>query len=175
MKDDHADFDELVVMYRQWYPGLVRYLKRILQDGSGLLAEDIAQDTFAILVRKWPEVRNHPVLKAWVYTVARRLAIRKLRERSHEFLIGDLPDQGSTGKENPLDSHDQHVDVREAIRKLSARQREAVWLFYYADFKQDEIATIMRIRRATVAVLLSQARSRLAGLLGWSPEEGQIQ
>ncbi len=173
MKNDHANFDELVAAYREWYAGLVRYLQRILQDGSGLLAEDIAQDTFAILVRKWPEARNHPNLKAWMYTVARRLAIRKLRERSYEFVIGDLPDQGSAGKGDPSDSHDLSVDIRRAITKLSARQREAIWLFYFNDFKQDEIAAIMQIKRTTVAVLLSQARSRLAGLLGSSPEEGQ--
>jgi RNA polymerase sigma factor (sigma-70 family) len=175
MRNEQAGFDELVTMYRDWYPGLVRYLQRILQDGSGLLAEDVAQDTFAILVRKWPETRTHPNPRAWLYTVARRLAIRKLRERSREFVIGDLPDTGSVGKEDPTDSHDQNADVREAIRKLSVRQREAIWLFYFNDFKQDEVATIMGIKRATVAVLLSQARSRLAGLLGWSPEEGQVQ
>jgi len=175
MRNEEASFDELVTIYRQWYAALVRYLQRILGDGSRLLAEDIAQDTFAILVRKWPQVRNHPKPQAWLYMVARRLAMRKLRERSYEFAIGDLPEQGNAGKEDPSDVHDKSVDLREAVRKLSGRQREAVWLFYFNDFKQDEIATIMGIKRATVAVLLSQARSRLAGLLGWSPEEGQVQ
>jgi RNA polymerase sigma factor (sigma-70 family) len=175
MKNDDADFNELVTVYRERYTGLVKYLQRILQDGSGLLAEDIAQDTFAILIRKWPEVRTHPNINAWIYKVARRLAIRKLRERSREFVIGDLPEQGSSGKEDPSDSHDESMDVRKAVSKLSARQREAIWLCVFNDFKQDEIAVIMRIQRGTVAALLSQARSRLAELLGPTPEEGQIQ
>ena len=58
------------------------------------------------------------------------------------------------------------MDIWKAISKLSACQREAVWLFYFMDFKQDEIATIMQIKRSTVGALLSQARSRLSGLMG---------
>ena len=46
----------------------------------------------------------------------------------------------------------------------SARQREAVWLFYFERFKRNEIAAIMQIQRGTAAALLSQARSRLAKL-----------
>ena len=56
--------------------------------------------------------------------------------------------------------------IREAIGKLPPRQREAVWLFYFQDLKQHEIATIMQIQRGAVGALLFQARSCLAGLLG---------
>ena len=63
--------------------------------------------------------------------------------------------------------------MREAVGKLPPRQREAVWLFYFQDFAQHEIATIMQIQRGAVGALLFQARSRLAGLLGWPDGEGQ--
>jgi DNA-directed RNA polymerase specialized sigma24 family protein len=48
-----------------------------------------------------------------------------------------------------------------------------VWLFYFCDFAQHEIATIMQIQRGAVGALLFQARIRLAGLLGWPDGEGQ--
>jgi RNA polymerase sigma-70 factor (ECF subfamily) len=167
VKGDDANFDELVGVYQKCYAGLVKYLQRILRDSSGLLAEDIAQDTFAVLVRKWPEVRNHPNIMAWLHMVARRLAIKKLKDRSHEFSMGDLdPDHAGAGESDPLDSHVADMDLWKAISKLSARQREVIWLFHFKDFKQDEIATIMQIKRSTVGALLSQARSRLAGLMG---------
>jgi DNA-directed RNA polymerase specialized sigma24 family protein len=70
---------------RTWGPGLVRYLRQLLQPSSGL-AEYIAQDAFLIMVRKRADVRNHPNPKAWLYTVARHLAIDTLKERSREYL-----------------------------------------------------------------------------------------
>jgi RNA polymerase sigma factor (sigma-70 family) len=172
MKGDGDNHAELDALYQELGPGLIRYLRRLLQHYSGL-AEDIAQDTFLILVRGWPDVRRHPCPKAWLYTVARHLAMATLRERSHGFLKEELPDrEGSVGP-GPDESYNDSAAVREAIGKLSPRQREAVWLYYYEDFAQDTIATIMQIQRGAVGVLLYQARSRLAGLLGWPDREGQ--
>lgn len=162
MNDDDAGFADIDARYRQWAPGLIRYVRRQLHD-SGHLAEDIAQDAFLILYRKWPEVQNHPCPKAWLYKVARHLVIKALEKRSHESASGEVPDQ----KGDPTVSYDTNMAVREAVNKLPERQREAVWLFYFHDFKQDEIATIMQIQRGAVGALLFQARKRLRGLLGW--------
>ena len=139
-----------------WAPGLVRYLRRLLHRSD--LAEDIAEDAFLILLRRWPDVRNHPCPKAWLYTVARHLAFDTLQERSREFLREDPPDVVDAGRVDPSDGYNTSVAVREAIRKLPLRQREAVWLFYFCGFRQNEIATIMQIKRDTVGALLFQAR-----------------
>jgi RNA polymerase sigma-70 factor (ECF subfamily) len=172
MKGGTDNIAELVALYQKWYADLVRYLHRLLQDSSGL-AEDIAQDAFVIMLRKWQEVSNHPCPKAWLYKVARRLAIRTLKERSREYLKAEVPDRVSAWEDDPSDSYNITMTVREALSKLTKRQREAVELFYFEDFKQNDIAAIMQIQRSTVAVLLSQARKRLAELTGWLPEEGQ--
>ena len=161
--DDH--YAELDALYRELGPGLIQYLRRLLQHSSGL-AEDITQDAFLILVRKWPDVRSHPSPVAYLYTVARHLAIDTLKERSREYLREEPPDQESAGWNDPWDGYNTNAVVREAIGKLAPRQREAVWLFYFCDFKQKEVATIMQIQRGAVGALLFQARTRLAGLLG---------
>jgi RNA polymerase sigma-70 factor (ECF subfamily) len=161
------DYARLEALYRELVPALIGYLRRLLQHSGGL-AEDIAQDAFLILVRRWPDVRDHPNLRAWLYTVARRLAIDTLQERSREFLREEPPEQEAAGRGDPSDRYSDNVStaVREAIGKLPPRQREAVWLFYFCGFKQNEIATIMQIQRGTAAALLFQARSRLAEILG---------
>jgi RNA polymerase sigma factor (sigma-70 family) len=171
MKGSDDNYAWLDALYQDLGPGLVWYL-RLLQDSSGL-AEDVAQDAFLILVRKRAVVRNHPNPKAWLYTVARHLAIDTLKERSREFLKEEPPDQQAAGEDDPADSYTERATVREAVGKLPPRQREAVWLFYFQDFAQHEIATIMQIQRGAVGALLFQARSRLAGLLGWPDGEGQ--
>ena len=159
---DDDNYVALEVMYRELSPGLVRYLRRMLQHSC--LAEDVAHEAFLILVRKWPEVRDHPSPRAWLYKVARHLAFDMLRETSREFLLVEPLDQVGTRRDDPADSYNTKLAVREAIGKLPPRQREAVWLFYFERFKQNEIAAIMHIQRDTVGALLFQARSRLAEL-----------
>ena len=160
-----GELAELGALYQELAPGLVRYLRRVLQY-SGVLAEDIAQDAFLILVRKWPDVRRHPQPRAWLYTVGRHLAIDTLKERSREFLREEPLDQEGAGGDDSSDRYNDIMWVREAIGKLPPRQREAVWLFYFEGFSQHEIATIMKIQRGAVGALLFQARGRLAELLG---------
>ena len=165
MRGEDDNRAELDALYRKLAPGLVRYLRWKLQH-SYSLAEDIAQEAFLILARKWPEVRNHPNPRAWLYKVAGHLAIDTLQRRSREQLQGELPDEAGAGWGDTLDSYNTKLAVWEAIGKLPPRQREAVWLFYFERFKQNDIATIMQIQRGAVGALLFQARSRLAELLG---------
>ena len=166
-----GELTEFEMLYVELVPGLIRYLQRILQPSSGL-AEDVAQDAFLVLMRKWPDVRDHPHLKAWLYAVARHLAFDMLKERSREFLREEPPDQEGAARADLSDSYNVSAAVRAAVGKLPARQREAVWLFYLLNFTQNEIATIMQIQRGTVSALLFQARSRIAGLLGSPDAEG---
>jgi RNA polymerase sigma factor (sigma-70 family) len=164
MKSDEGQRANFDALYKKLCPGLVRYLKWKLQHNCSL-AEDIAQEAFLILARKWQEVRNHPNPRAWLYKVARNLMLDALERRSRELLPGELPDQAG-GLGDPSDSYNTKLAVWEALAKLPPRQREAVWLFYFERFKQNEIAAIMQIQRGTAAALLSQARNRLAELLG---------
>jgi RNA polymerase sigma factor (sigma-70 family) len=155
---DGSNEQELDALYRELGPDLVRYLRRLLHSSD--LAEDIAQDAFLILVRKWPDVRNHPCPKAWLYKVARHLAFDTFKKRSREFL-SEEPDQAIAGWIDPWDSHDTRTAVREIVGKLPRRQREAVWLYYFCGFTQKEVAAIMQIQRDTVGALLFQARKGL--------------
>lgn len=170
--DDHLA--EVDALYLELGPGLIRYLRRLLQHSSGL-AEDIAQDAFLILWRRWPDVRNHPNLRGYLFKTARHLAMDTLQERSREYLKEEPPEEEGADRGDPADRYDDAVSVavREAVGKLPRRQREAVWLFYFQDFAQNDIATIMQIKRGAVGALLYQARIRLAAILGWPAGEGK--
>jgi len=170
MRGDDDNYAELDALYQELFPGLVRWLRRKLQSSS-VLAEDIAQDAFLIMFRRWPDIRNHPCLRAYLYTVAGHLVIDTLKERSR-FFRGELPEQAGVEQEDPSDSHNVGLAVREAVEKLPARQREAVWLCYFYGFKQNEAATIMQIQRGAVGALLFQARARLGELLADQTGEG---
>jgi RNA polymerase sigma factor (sigma-70 family) len=159
------NFAELDALYQEWGPGLVRWLQWQLQSSWGL-AEDVAQDAFLIMWRRWPHIRSHPNLRGYLYTTAMRLMWDVARERSRAFLRAEPSHEAGSRMENPSDSYDKSLAVRAAIEKLPPRQRQAVWLHYICGFKQDEVAAIMQIKRGAVGALLFQARSRLAELIG---------
>ncbi len=163
MADDDS-YLELDALYRELGPNLVRYLRRLLRHSG--LAEDIAQDAFLIMWRRWPYIRNHENLRGYLYKVATRLAWDMVKERTRVLLREETLDHTGREREGSSRGYDERLAVREAVEKLPLRQRQAVWLFYFCGFQQDEIAEIMQIKRDTVGALLVQAHCRLSELLG---------
>lgn len=165
MKSGDDDFAELDELYQEWGPGLIRWVRRQLRS-SWEVAEDIAQDAFLIMWRNWPRIRNHPSPRGYLYTTARHLMWDIAKERPRAFLQADSPYEADSEWEDPSEGWNAKLAVENALEKLPPRQRQAVWLHYICDFKQDDVAKIMQIKRGTVAPLLRQARIRLGEILG---------
>lgn len=164
MKGDDDHYAEFEALYGELAPDLRGYLQRRMRY-SRSLAEDVLQEAARIMWVKWAEVRNHPNQRAWLYTVAGRIADRTLKKNSREFPQEDMSVHTGTGQSGQEDSY---AAFREAAEKLPERQRQAVWLHYFYGFKQYEVAGIMQIKRETVAALLHQARRRLGEHFGCS-------
>ncbi len=124
-------------------------------------ADDVVQDALA---RAWTKRDAYsPGLgtpRSWLLALtadrARRFRLRAARRRA---LMG-APDIVS--------APDAYVDLdlRRAVSRLSTRQREVVVYFYYADLSVDETALVMGCSTGTVKSTLSDARKRLASLIG---------
>jgi DNA-directed RNA polymerase specialized sigma24 family protein len=114
MKSGDDNFAELEALYQEWGPGLVRWLRWQLQSSRGL-AEDIAQDAFLIMWRRWPHIRNHPNLRGYLYTTAMRLMWDVAKERSRAFLRAEPSDEAGSEWEDPSDSYKERMAVREAV------------------------------------------------------------
>jgi len=100
----------------------------------GPAAEDAFQETFLRALRAYPELRNGRHLRAWVFTIATRIAIdeaRRTRPRGElpELAVEDgLPPQAELG---PLTDG------------LPPKERAAVVLRYGFDLPYDEIAAAL--------------------------------
>ena len=126
--------------------------------------EDVLQDALVAAWRKRAQFdpRRGPE-RAWLLAIvtdqARKLYARRRRSRAVPFAL--TPDVAA-----PIaDAAGKH-DLRVAVRLLSARQREAVVLHYFADLSVAEVADAMRCSVGTVKSTLSDARARLKQLLG---------
>jgi len=122
--------------------------------GDREVASDAVAEAFGQALRRGEAIRSP---KAWVWKAAFRIA------------AGELQRRRETSSEVPEGSYDLpsvSEPIYEALPELSANQRVAIVLHYYADKPVAEIASIMGCSPATVAVHLHRGRNRLRELLG---------
>jgi RNA polymerase sigma factor (sigma-70 family) len=149
-----AEFDW---WFRAAYPRIVRTVFLIVHDRGR--AEEIAQDSFLELYRRWPTLRGYERPDAWVRRVAVQRAVKHVRrermrvERERLALVDSEVDQ----LPDP--------DLARAVRTLSPKQRAAVVLHYWADEPVAEIAEDLGVSESTVKQHLFRARQRLALVL----------
>jgi RNA polymerase sigma factor (sigma-70 family) len=95
-------------------------------------AEDAFQETFLRALRGYPSLRHGRHLKAWVFTIATRVAVDESRRRRPEAAMADEPAGES---ERPAYAQLEHL-----ADELPDKERAAVVLRYGYDLPYDQIA-----------------------------------
>lgn len=141
-----------VDLYVAYYRRMVQLAR--LTTGSTTLAEELVQDAFADMLRRFDEVRApEAYLRRAVMSRCTSWVRRRAVERRHgERLRAEVP----------LWSNPATVEVMDAIGRLSTRQRAAIVLRYFGDWSEREIADALGCRPGTVKSLLSRATTQLA-------------
>lgn len=117
-------------------------------------AEDILTETFCRLIDRAPAFDSFEHEKAWLIRVATNLCKNQLRSwwRHHE----DLEDYKELiGTE---DQEDQYTDLKYALMRLPDKYKTVVVLYYYEDYKSEEIANILGKPASTIRNYLCDAR-----------------
>jgi RNA polymerase sigma-70 factor (ECF subfamily) len=122
--------------------------------GDREIASDAESEAFAQALRRGEAIKD-PL--AWVWRAAFRIAAGELKRR--RTVAAPLTD-------STYELPEPAAHVSEALRQLSAQQRAAVVLHYYADKPIREIAELLGTSSSTVAVHLHRGRNRLRDLLG---------
>ncbi|GAA3122843.1 sigma-70 family RNA polymerase sigma factor [Streptosporangium carneum] len=144
-------------------PDLIRLALALV--GARRTAEDVVQDAFVALHRRWDRLTDYDqVLPCLRTAVLRRCrAVRRRQAVTRRFTGDQEAPFWSPWAASPLD--ETHREVFLAVYALPRRRREAVVLRYYLDLPESDIAEVMRISRATVATTLSRALKTLAAKL----------
>ena len=156
-------------LYQAHALGLVKLAKIMLGDQAA--AEDVVQDAFLGLYRKWPVLEDQDralgYLRASVLNGCRAAHRGRSRRDRALFLAPRAPDIASAEESALIGEANREVIA--ALRALPARQREAVVLRYYLDLSEDQAAQAMNVSRGTVKSATSRGRAALALML----KEGQ--
>jgi len=95
-------------------------------------AEDAFQETFLRALRGYPSLRHGRHLKAWVFTIATRVAVDESRRRRPKAAMADEPAGES---DRPAYAQLEHL-----ADELPDKERAAVVLRYGYDLPYDQIA-----------------------------------
>jgi RNA polymerase sigma-70 factor (sigma-E family) len=152
-------------LYQVHAVGLIRL--GVIMLGDRPAAEDVVQDAFAGLYRRWDRLTDSRRALQYVRSCVLNGCRSELRRRAR----GDrrTPAEPSTASaEYTALVGEEHRQVLAALRGLPSRQREALVLRFYLDLQEAEIAAAMGISRGTVKSTTSRGLATLARLL----EEG---
>ncbi len=161
-------------LYQTHALSLARLALVMLGDQSA--AEDVVQDAFLGLYRRWGSLTDPAAAWPYLRTSVLNGCRTALRRRSRRGVLaggtaGDQDDGAFAGP--PLESAEatvmhgeEHRAVLAAIGRLPARQREALVLRYYLDMTEDQAAEAMRVSRGTVKSATSRAIVAVGRMLG---------
>ena len=162
-----ADADSGVErIYRTYRLAMVRLAVLLVDDRE--TAEDVAQDAFAALHRRWSSLSNEDAaigyLRTAVVNGSRSVLRRRRTVRRHP-----LPDgQSLTGEaaDSTVLLAEEHREVIAAIRRLPERQREVIMLRYWSELSESEVAANLGISVGAVKSNASRGRDAVAAMLG---------
>jgi DNA-directed RNA polymerase specialized sigma24 family protein len=138
--------DDLEELYRTQRPQFCRAAAAIAGDPA--LGEDAVQDAFAKAVRKRRSYRGRGSLEAWVWRIVVNAARDARRKRRPLLGLRDRPEAATPNGRGAL----------LPLELLTDRQREVLFLHYYADLDYATIAEALGISPGTVGATLSTAR-----------------
>lgn len=156
--------------FEQWAHARSAALARsaYLLTGDVHLAEDLLQETLTRVAQHWRRVRRQGTPDAYARRVMHHLAIdswRRRRSRPAEVLAASTPEV--THVDADADA-DRRVVLRDALAKLTARQRAVLSLRFYEDLTEVETAAVLG---CSVSTVKSTAREALARLRAVAPDQ----
>ncbi|SNR67554.1 RNA polymerase sigma-70 factor, sigma-E family [Haloechinothrix alba] len=146
-------------LYRRHRMQLIRLAVLLVDDAA--TAEDVVQDSFAGLYRKWAELRDSSAalgyLRAAVVNRARSVLRRRKTARDY------IPPHGVNARsaESVAMLSSEHQAVVDALSTLPHRQREVLVLRYYGGLSEAEISDATGISKGTVKSTASRALESL--------------
>ncbi len=155
---DATAFGEIV----RRHSSLIRaYVSRIV--GSLSEADDVVQDAFITAWKQLPSLRDGSAVRPWLMRIASREAFARLRRRTADVPIEDVPLVQSAHPDPEVRAvrQAQLAALSAALDELADDQRRAWLLREVADLSDPEIAEEMTTSASTVRGLLSRARSSI--------------
>lgn len=155
---------EIERIYRDRYASLCRVATTVT--GRVETAREAVQDGFALALARRDDYRGEGSLEGWVARIVLRAALDVRRRSGPDPAVLDDLRSGTELWAPELPHSDRDPALEAALQALPPRQRQVLFLRYYADLTHAQVAETLGISPGTASASLHQARTALARRLG---------
>ena len=130
----------------------IRYKIPIKED-----AEDVLQEVYILGYRKFGQLKNKAFFKAWMLSIARNKCNDYFRQKAKQL---EVPIEDLEEKElvNSRYGITEALTVRETLETLGDKDKQILYLFFWKEMPQTEIARKLHIPVGTVKSRLHTAK-----------------
>ena len=149
-----SEFEELISRERISIERFVRFKICVKED-----ADDILQNVYITAMQKFNQLKNKESFKAWIISIARNKCNDYFREKAKvlELPVEELLEtklmpgrQGFT----------EIQSVQETLEKLGGKEKQILYLYFWKEMSQEEIAEKLGIPLGTVKSRLHTAKKK---------------
>jgi RNA polymerase sigma-70 factor (ECF subfamily) len=151
-----AAFDDLIA---RWHAPLWSFVRRLV--GEDDAAKEIFQDVWVRVIRGIPNLRDGSKLRAWLFGIARRTLMDRLRQQYARSPTIDIEIDELAADPSASDEAEELQQLEQALGELPILEREVVTLFYLQELSLNEVADALSVPVGTVKSRLFRARRLL--------------
>ncbi len=156
-----GDLSAMRVLYDRHAPWLAVRLARRCNDAE--VVADVLQDTFVAVWKHSGAFRGDGDVGAWLWGIAVRRLVSRLRRRRDVVVFADLPERGPLGPdvEEQVLLDIEYGELGPAVGRLSPEMRAVLQATVLDGLTTSEAAKLLHIPQNTVKTRLHRAKVRL--------------
>ena len=152
----------LASLYEEYYDRIASYA--YTRVGNRCDAEDIASETFLKALESLKNYRDQGVpIQAWLFKIAHNLVVDHFRRLAKKREIMKVADEVNPAV--AVEINMQIEDVKQAMEKLTAEQREVLQLRFFGELTSKEVGQTMNKSDGAVREMQRAALEKLRRVL----------
>ncbi|XOV86378.1 MAG: RNA polymerase sigma factor [Pseudomonadota bacterium] len=156
LEGSNRAFELLVMRYQNPVAGFIWRIVPLAED-----REEVCQDVFVKVYQNLAGFKSDSKFSTWLYSIAWRTAISRVRKKSLDTLPLEISDHPSVVMEAGVERDQLAGVLATLIARLAPEDRAAVTLYHMQGCSVEEIGEIMEKPAGTIKSILFRARKRL--------------
>lgn len=147
--------DQFESLLEEAQPAVERFVRFRINDKAD--ADDVLQEIFFTAYQKFPQLRNKDSFKAWIISIARNKCNDHFNAKAAQY---EIPLDVLIKKRVSLSRYGISVvdTVRETLDLLGNKDKQILYLYFWKELPQNEIAKLLNIPVGTVKSRLHTAK-----------------
>ena len=158
-----GDKKALSLLVKRWHMRLCKQAFWYTKDMD--IAKDIVQDSWRMILRKLPNLKDPDRFGSWALTIVRRKALdvlkKKIKHQENLKSYQQLVKASDMSNTEVGDKEKISHSLKDAIANLPLDQKEVLTLFYIEEYSLNEISEITGVSLNTIKTRLFRAREKL--------------